>query len=211
MPIHVLPGEKDPSGTILPQQPFPRAMFGDAAKYPTFICETNPTYINLGTSPEIKSARPRIRRTMLVNSGQPLNDMFKYLRSPPNTRLSILESTLHWRHMAPTAPDTLWCHPYLSEDPFIIKETPDIYIVGDQKKFGTRLVVQNPQIPGRNAAKSRIVALPNFSQTGEFALINLRTLEIKCQKFSVFRLTGAQDDTSMQGTCHFAVFLTTTF
>ncbi|PPR04960.1 hypothetical protein CVT24_010418 [Panaeolus cyanescens] len=198
MPIHVLPGELDPSGTILPQQPFPRAMFGDAAKYPTFICETNPTYLILGTNPESQPARPRIRRTLLINSGQPLNDMFKYLKSPPNTRLSVLESTLRWRHMAPTAPDTLWCHPYLSEDPFIINETPHIYIVGDQKKFATKLVVQNPQSRNEHAVKCRIVALPVFSKTGEFALINLRTLEVKCQKFTVFNLSGAQEDTVMQ-------------
>ncbi|KAF8892645.1 DNA polymerase alpha/epsilon subunit B-domain-containing protein [Infundibulicybe gibba] len=108
MPVHLLPGETDPSGTILPQQPFPRAMFGQVASLPTFVCETNPTYLRLGAGlgdsrGESEDIQPEVERSILVHSGQPLDDMFKYLPSPPNTRLAILESTLRWRHMAPTA------------------------------------------------------------------------------------------------------------
>lgn len=196
MPIHILPGETDPSGTIMPQQPFPRAMFGDAARFQSFNCETNPTYLSISTEPEpeassSKPSRPHIKRKLLVNSGQPLNDMFKYLSSPPHTRLEVLESTLRWRHMAPTAPDTLWCHPYREEDPFLIKETPDIYIVGAQKKFGTKLVVDQREKSKTQNIKTRcrIVMVPNFSETGILVLINLRTLDVKCMKFAVKGMT----------------------
>ncbi|KIM48879.1 hypothetical protein M413DRAFT_36810, partial [Hebeloma cylindrosporum] len=195
MPIHILPGESDPAGTIMPQQPFPRAMFGDAARYPTFTCETNPTYLTIASNEETegsasKTTQPTIKRTLLINSGQPLNDMFKYLPSPPNTRLSILESTLRWRHMAPTAPDTLWCHPYFAEDPFLIKETPDIYIVGGQKRFATKLVMDHQKAKGRTSTRCRVIMVPSFAHTGILVLVNLRTLAVKCVNFSVHSMTA---------------------
>ena len=206
MPIHLLPGESDPSGTIMPQQPFPRAMFGDVSRFPTFFCETNPTYLNIvsNSDAEASPARPSIKRSLLVNSGQPLNDMLKYLPNPPNTRLSLLESTLRWRHMAPTAPDTLWCHPYLKEDPFLITETPDIYIVGGQKKFGTRMI-SDPQeagskLKGQSSTRCRIIMVPSFARTGILVLINLRTLDVKCVKFSVVGMTSGAEN-SVKGMC----------
>lgn len=42
---------------------------------------------------------------ILAVSGQTLDDMFKYVESAD--RLALAKSTLLWRHMAPTAPDTL--------------------------------------------------------------------------------------------------------
>ena len=195
MPIHILPGESDPAGTIMPQQPFPRAMFGEAARYPTFICETNPTYLTIASNKEArgsspKTTQPSMKRNLLINSGQPLNDMFKYLPSPPNTRLSILESTLRWRHMAPTAPDTLWCHPYFVEDPFLIKETPDIYIVGGQKKFATKLVTDHQKQKGKPSTRCRVIMVPSFAHTGILVLVNLRTLAVRCINFSVHGMTA---------------------
>jgi len=168
MPIHLLAGETDPSGTIIPQQALPRGMFAGASSFASFVCETNPTYLRLDP----------LERTLLINSGQPLNDMFKYLPSPPHTRLDILESTLKWRHIAPTAPDTLWCHPYFASDPFIIAQTPDLYIVGGQKKFGTRLVQDGNR-------KCRMIMIPDFSKTGTLVVANLKTLEVRTISFHV--------------------------
>ncbi|KAJ6623400.1 DNA polymerase subunit delta-2 [Mycena sp. CBHHK59/15] len=194
MPVHVIPGETDPSGVILPQQPFPRAMFGAVSSYGSFSCETNPMYLRIACGPK-GEASSGLTRTLLVNSGQPLNDMFKYLASPPNTPLSILESTLRWRHMAPTAPDTLWCHPYFSADPFIISETPDLYIVGGQRRFGTRLVVEeNVKGKEKQPKQCRIILVPRFADTGTLILVNLRTLEVKCITFAVKGMSGSSED-----------------
>lgn len=41
----------------------------------------------------------------LVTSGQPQDDIARYSRM--EDRLEILERTLEWGHLAPTAPDTL--------------------------------------------------------------------------------------------------------
>lgn len=196
MPIHLLPGESDPTGAILPQQPLPRAMLGAVSSYSTFSCETNPTYLRIASGSEGSSTGPstsssskkQYTRTILANAGQPLSDMFKYLPTPPATRLSIAESTLRWRHIAPTAPDTLWCHPYFTTDPFVIQQTPDIYIVGCQPKFQTSLISERgiPGLKWEEADKRcRIVLVPRFSKTGLLVLVNLRTLDVQTVQFDV--------------------------
>ncbi|EED77603.1 predicted protein, partial [Postia placenta Mad-698-R] len=175
MPIHVLPGASDPAGTLLPQQPFPRAMFGSAAAFASFTCETNPTYLRA------VSATPF--RTFLVSSGQPVDDMLKYLPSPLSTRLSIAEASLRWRHIAPTAPDTLWCHPYFGSDPFVISETPDVYIVGCQPRFGTRVEGEEDMEGEGGVKRCRVVLVPGFRETGTLVLLNMRTLAVKTVQF----------------------------
>ncbi|KZT28588.1 hypothetical protein NEOLEDRAFT_1161072 [Neolentinus lepideus HHB14362 ss-1] len=200
MPIHVLPGESDPAGTILPQQPFPRAMLGAVSSYSSISCETNPTYLRIASGMDAEtsastssSSRKSYTRTLLVNSGQPLNDMFKYLPSSSATRLSIAESTLRWRHIAPTAPDTLWCHPYFTTDPFVISQTPDLYIVGCQPKFQTKLVSEKDK-------RCRIVLVPRFSETGILVLVNLRTLDVKTVQFATEGMaSGGNEDDSYNG------------
>ena len=201
VPIHLLAGLTDPSGTILPQQPLPRAMFGGAAAFTSFVTETNPTYLHIGPSPppeapsngksaskkasasssNVVSSSRTPDRTLLVHSGQPLDDMFCYLPSPPATRLSVAEQTLRWRHIAPTAPDTLWCHPYFTTDPFIITETPDVYIIGNQPAFRTKLVTER----GEEEKRCRIVLVPGFRETGMLVLVNSRTLGVKVVRFAV--------------------------
>lgn len=188
MPIHILPGPGDPTGTMMPQQPFPRGIFGDAStRFSTFHLESNPAYINIAST-----SQPSCKRHILVNSGQPLDDMFKYLPTPPVTRLSVLESTLRWRHMAPTAPDTLWCHPYFVADPFVIRETPHLYVVGGQPEFGTNLITDETQIGRR--IKSRIVLVPNFAKSGMLVAVNAKTLEVRCVNFAVDGMMTAEDD-----------------
>ena len=183
MPVHILPGESDPSGTILPQQPFPRAMFGNVASYETFTCETNPTSLQIVQSGDSSS----IQRTVLVNSGQPLNDIYKYFPSPPSTRISLAASTLRWRHIAPTAPDTLWCHPFYDYDPFILKETPDVYLIGNQPRFCTTMVVADPDERDQGGLKKRcrVVLVPGFAESGMLVLVNLKTLKVKTRCFAV--------------------------
>lgn len=47
MVVHLLPGAGDPAGVIMPQQPLPRAMFGNARNYESFRTETNPCWIGV--------------------------------------------------------------------------------------------------------------------------------------------------------------------
>ena len=171
-------------------------MFGAAASYASFSCETNPAYVRVGafeaasangkTNGKASSSKSKSSSsssstptpTILVHSGQPLDDMFRYLPTPPVTRLAIAEATLRWRHIAPTAPDTLWCHPYFTTDPFVLRETPDLYIVGNQPEFRTKLVRERD-------ARCRIVLVPQFKKTGTVVLVNLRTLDVRTVSFAV--------------------------
>jgi hypothetical protein len=66
--------------------------------------------------------------------GQALDDIYKYL--PSDDRLSMARRTLEWRHIAPTAPDTLCEY----KDPFIIERRPNVYFWGNQPEFRTALV-----------------------------------------------------------------------
>ncbi|KAJ7940876.1 hypothetical protein B0H13DRAFT_2226237 [Mycena leptocephala] len=147
MPIHLLPGKPTLLELFFPTT-LPARNVWSRLSYGSFSCETNPTYLRIASGSESETTS-EVTRTLLVNSGQPLNDMFKYVASPPNTPLSL--------HMAPTAPDTLWCHPYFSADPFLISETPDLYIVGGQQRFGTKM---------QGAEKCRVVLVPRFADTG---------------------------------------------
>lgn len=183
-------------------------MFGGAAGFATFKTETNPTYIHLGlglvdhdsesssntdsknkpkaSSSPSKTKSTIVSRMILVTSGQTIEDMYKYVSSPPATRLGLATSTLQWRHIAPTAPDTLWCHPYKGKDPFIINETPDLYVIGNQPEFKTRLlseVVEDGKGPSER--RCRIVLVPGFKESGILVLVNLRTLKVRTVNFSV--------------------------
>ena len=51
-----------------------------------------------------------------------------------------MEALLRWRHLAPTAPDTLPAIPLSEADPFILTASPAVFFVGCQPAYGTRLV-----------------------------------------------------------------------
>ena len=114
--------------------------------------------------------------------------------------MTLAEATLRWRHIAPTAPDTLWCHPYFAKDPFVIPQTPDIYVVGNQPAFATKLVTEdgNPDADDeedRRAKRCRIVLVPNFKQTGVLVLVNMRTLDVRRVQFAVQGMSAGGGET----------------
>lgn len=55
-------------------------------------------------------------------------------------KLHLLEQTLEWRHLAPTAPDQLAAYPFGDEDPLIFGKCPHVYFVGNQKDYQTKLL-----------------------------------------------------------------------
>lgn len=64
-------------------------MFGSTG----LVMETNPAWLSISD------------KSILATSGQTIDDVFKYL--PSTSRLAMARRTLEWRHVAPTAPDTL--------------------------------------------------------------------------------------------------------
>ncbi|WWC69696.1 uncharacterized protein I206_103639 [Kwoniella pini CBS 10737] len=164
LPINIIPGPSDPAGATLPQQALPKVMFGSKDKTRGLECGTNPSWLEIGG------------KSFLNTGGQTIDDVFKYL--PSDSRLAMARRTLEWRHIAPTAPDTLWIYPFPDADPFIIKHRPDVYVIGNQPEFETAIV-------GDEDSPTRIVLLPSFAQTGVLALVCLETLECKTINFEV--------------------------
>lgn len=103
--------------------------------------------------------------SVLGTSGQNIDDAFKYVDA--DTPLTLAERCMFWRHIAPSAPDTLctyflyhvWgfgkffsfnlhfssfslqgCYPFQDQDPFIVEQSPHVYFVGNQSKFEHSLV-----------------------------------------------------------------------
>lgn len=163
--VDIMCGEKDPAGTTLPQQQLHDALLPHAAAYDGFSRVTNPVWFEAGG------------KSFLGTSGQNIDDIFKYLDT--HDRLSMACSTLEWSHIAPTAPDTLFCYPFHDRDPFILTRTPDVYFVGSQPGFETRLV----QSEKENGVRSRVILVPTFAKTGQIVLLNLRTLQCSVVHF----------------------------
>ncbi|KAJ3228160.1 DNA polymerase delta subunit 2 [Clydaea vesicula] len=159
MSVDIMPGINDPTTTTLPQQPINTGLFPKSSPYETFNTVTNPYMFELeGVS-------------FLGTSGQNIDDIFRC--SNMIDRLEICEKTLLWGHICPTAPDTLWCYPFKDDDPFILKQKPHVYFVGNQPSFETRVVEDEL------GSKTRIILVPSFDETKTFVLLNCNTLECK--------------------------------
>jgi DNA polymerase delta subunit 2 len=76
---------------------------------------------------------------IIGTSGQPIQNIQKVCGHDTLEPIEWLERSLEWRHLCPTAPDTIPCMPFYKNDPFILKECPHIYFVGNMDKFQTKL------------------------------------------------------------------------
>jgi len=154
--VSILPGTFDPSNFTLPQQPFHRCMLPETSKFKTFHSHTNPCDIS------IEGTR------LMGTSGQPIDNILRYCDT--EDRLGALEDTLKWGHLAPTAPDTLGCYPFMDKDPFIITDCPHIYFAGCQPEFNSKIH------KGQEGQEVLVLTIPSFCQTGTAVLVNLRNL-----------------------------------
>ncbi|XP_074586461.1 DNA polymerase delta small subunit isoform X2 [Curcuma longa] len=163
MPVDIMPGPNDPANFALPQQPLNRCLFPGASAYNTFLSCTNPHQFELDDI------------LFLGTSGQNIDDLYKY--SEAKNRLEFLERTLKWRHLVPTAPNTVGCYPFTDTDPFLIESCPHVYFIGNQDKYETTLV-QGPE-----KQLVRLICIPKFCQTGIAVVLNLRNLECHTLSF----------------------------
>ncbi|GAV54750.1 hypothetical protein ZYGR_0AS00720 [Zygosaccharomyces rouxii] len=177
--IDLMPGIKDPTDKSLPQQPLHKALFRDSLK-PLFE-EVNKQLFNVVTNPYRFTFEGL---NLLAIAGQNINDICKYIipyqveEKPQDSqsedtvdhRLDLMECTMKWQNIVPTAPDTLWTYPYMNEDPFLLSEWPHVYAVGNQPHFGAREI----DLKGR---RIKLISVPEFSTTGTIVLLDIKTLE----------------------------------
>ncbi|WVZ07527.1 hypothetical protein V8G54_020873 [Vigna mungo] len=155
LPLDIMPGPSDPANFSLPQQSLHGCLFPGSSTYNTFRSCTNPHCF------ELDNVR------FLGTSGQNVDDLDKY--SDAKDKLEFMERTLRWRHLAPTAPNTLGCFPFTERDPFFIESCPHVYFVGNQDKFETRI------IKGSEGQLVRLICVPKFSETGVAVMVSSKS------------------------------------
>jgi DNA polymerase delta subunit 2 len=163
--VLLMPGASDPSTFALPQQPFPKFLVRNSSQYSNLNNTTNPCKASVGG----------IR--VLGTSGQNVDDLRRY--STAKEQVEYLERCLRWRHIAPTAPDTLCCYAFPDADPFVLEECPHVYFAGNQDSFSSKLV------KGLDGQQCRVIMVPSFSRSGSIVLVNLQSLECREVKFSL--------------------------
>jgi len=209
IPITLLPGASDPANVSLPQQPLHTALLPLSRAYaaapvaPTPTTKTpaaaqqqqqktnsefplhpttNPSSFHLGA------------QLFLGHAGQPIVDISRYVPStrtpssqpdPPSSAadcLALLAHTLRWRVVAPTCPDTLWCYPYQSADPFVIgpDRCPGVYFAGNMDGFAAGWVT------GQAGERVRCVCVPRFAERGEVVLLDLETRAVEVLRFGIW-------------------------
>ena len=82
-----------------------------------------------------------------------------------------------WRHLAPTAPDTLDIYPFYNNDPFVVDECPHVFFAGNQAQYHAA------DMEGTDGQKVRVISVPSFALTGEAVLVDLVTLDSVPIKF----------------------------
>ena len=68
--------------------------------------------------------------------------------------------------------------PYNTTDPFILRDLPDVYVVGNQPSFE----MEKRRIGGKEVV---LVAVPNFASSGVACMLNLNSLSVQCIQFNV--------------------------
>ena len=107
---------------------------------------------------------------LLAHSGQAVHDVLLY--SAGLEPLDVMrESLLQWRHMAPTAPDTLACYPFYDRDPFVVEATPHLYFCSNPRGDFATSVEQGV----------RFVAVPDFARNGQCVEVDLSSGELSCR------------------------------
>lgn len=72
-------------------------------------------------------------------------------------------------------------YPFQDDDPFVMRNCPHLFFVGNQPQFGTKVITG-----GTDGQSVRLVAVPSFSATGEIVLVDTETLDV-----SRVRIMGA--------------------
>lgn len=161
--LDIMPGVADPTNYSLPQQPLHKCLLPQTMSLSSLTRCTNPHAF------EIDSVQ------FLGTSGQNVDDVLRY--SSFNSPLDILNKMLEWRHIIPTAPDSLAAYPYSDEDPFILEKTPHVFFAGGQASYQSSLV------KGPNGQQSCLISVPEFAVDPTLVLVNLRTLEVHPVRF----------------------------
>lgn len=165
--VSFMPGSKDPTTLAIPQQPLLKSLlFGIDAKKSIQELEKNNIKFELATNP-FKFEENGV--SYLGTSGQNVDNIKNYPIAKSWTGLEASWLTLNCQHIAPTAPDTLWCYPFHDRDPFIIETFPNVYFIGNQEQFSTKYETNDNRVV-------RCITIPKFSECPSVVLVDSNSL-----------------------------------
>lgn len=157
IPITLVPGTSDPTNANFPNQPIHPCLLPNSSTYKELL--------DLSPNPfEAKIDNHIFLGTDGCNIRSKIN--------PNPNELFALEQTLKYSHMAPNAPDTLGCFPYIENDPFVIEQRPHIYFAGNCEEFATK------EVDG-----TTIICLPKFAERSEAVILDLSTRDFELLSF----------------------------
>lgn len=162
--IDILPGKKDPTTFLLPQQPFHPKIIPQSSTLENIHPTTNPCAL--------------IHKDLIFlgTSGDNVDAIRQHTKIEYST--TILKNTLEWGHIAPLAPDNLSCMPFRDLDPFIIDFVPDIYFAGNQSEFAVTTYCTETK------PKIQIISVPKFFTTKSCVQVDVSNLEVEEINFS---------------------------
>ncbi|KAJ2741804.1 DNA polymerase delta small subunit Cdc1 [Coemansia sp. BCRC 34301] len=170
VPLALMPGPQDPADVSLPQQPIHPGMFAQCNQYSGFRSLSNPAFLEVDG------------HVFLGSSGQNVDDIARYVRSadgvPTPSPCELAVASLQWGHIAPSAPDTLWCYPFSDRDPFVLSQAPHVYFVANQELPGSA------EARGCDGQHTTVVAVPRFAQSHSIVLLNMRTMQCTTVRFT---------------------------
>ena len=203
-PVDVLPGDSDPSSINFPQQPLHPCLLPHSVRFKNGLhLATNPYETNVTPAEPADMAGGNLR--VIGHSGKPLTDIAWQTTATADSEpvaadsasmdvtdtaesavsagaryLSMLENTVKWGNLCPTAPDSLPCYPLCDRDPFVLDlgnsgETsapPGVVFAGNAPAFASSLFESKDK-----AHKTRVVCVPAFHLTRQAVLVNINTLD----------------------------------
>jgi len=207
VPVDYVPGVHDPTNANWPQRPMHSCLMPLSCEFvDLFGRGTNPYEGIIGGANGEKNCGLRIlgsdglniadlrrflaKSTVTDTSGKPIEGEGAHVDA--SSCIDTLNRTLIYGHMAPTGPSSLPTFPSSESDPFVLKQRPDVYFMGNCDKFDTRLVDENGLKieEGHRAVEkdgrlvTRLVCVPSFALTGEAVLIKLKSLECEVISFN---------------------------
>jgi DNA polymerase delta subunit 2 len=161
VPLEVMPGAGDPTNCFLPQQPIHPIMLLNASRQAQAMrLATNPFSFEIESENKNGVAVPKT--SFLVTSGQNVADV---MRQSKLDVVQTLTMQLRWGHLCPTAPNTLPCFPFQSEDPFVLTVAPHCVVTcGATASGGFETSFKDG---------TRFVSVPRFAATGQIVLVDV--------------------------------------
>jgi len=165
MPVHVLPGRKDPTNLSLPQKPLHPLLFQECRKFQSFKSVTNPFQCALDGL------------QVIGHSGQPVEDIMRCTQLP--TPLKALTTSLEGLHLAPTAPDTLAAQPFTETDPFVVDTVPHVLFSGGHEEEAHEW-----RAASSGSAGTLCVCVPAFHRLPAVVLVNMQNpRDVRVEQF----------------------------